>query len=99
MSNKIQEVLPQILKYPNKTSEPVQRLSRKEKQLLCLIKASLSPPEKKLVIIEYPDISIQPIINLFIRREFHNKTVVIIGTNHRHFETCNRIINFDIKNK
>ncbi|XP_070489977.1 ATP-binding cassette sub-family C member 12-like isoform X2 [Chironomus tepperi] len=99
ISNKIQEVLPQILKLPNKTSELMQCLSRKEKQLLCLIKATLKPPEPKLVIIEYPDIEIQPIINLFVRREFNTKTVIIIGTNHRHFEACNRIINFDIQNK
>ncbi|KAG5671790.1 hypothetical protein PVAND_001966 [Polypedilum vanderplanki] len=96
MANKIQEVLPQILKLPNKTSELMQKLTRKEKQLLCLIKSTLKPPEPKLIIIEYPDIEIQPIINLYIRREFNKKTVIIIGTNQRHFETCNRIINFDV---
>jgi hypothetical protein len=99
MATKIQEVLPQILKLPNKTTELMQRLSRREKQLLCLIKSTLKPPEPRLVIIEYPDIEIQPIINLFIRREFSTKTVIIIGTNTRHFETCNRIINFDVQQK
>lgn len=72
-------------------------MKREEKQLLCLIKASLST--EKIVIIEFPEKEIQKNINLFITRELHNKTIIIIGTNQRHFELCNRIINLDTNAK
>lgn len=81
----------------NKTSEKLQQLKREEKQLLCLIKASLS--SEKIVIIEFPEKEIQKIINLFITRELYNKTIIIIGTNHRQFELCKRIINLNTNAK
>ena len=97
IANKIQEYLPQVLKLANKTSEKLQQLKRDEKQLLCLIKASLS--SEKIVIIEFPEKEIQKNINLFITRELYNKTIIIIGTNQRHFELCNRIINLNTNAK
>lgn len=87
--------MPGILKLPNKTSEKLQVLKHEEKQMLCLIKASLSD-EKKIIIIEFPDPNIQKIINQFITRELSNKTILIMGTNHRHFEICNRIVNLNM---
>lgn len=95
IATKIQDYLPQVLKLPNKTSEKLQQLKRTEKQLLCLIKASLYA-EKKVIIIEFPENEIHKTINNFISRELVNKTVLIIGTSHRHFEICNRIINTDL---
>jgi hypothetical protein len=95
IANKIQEYLPQILKLPNKTSDKLQALTREEKQLLCLLKATLQP-EKKIVIIEFPELEIHNSINMIITRELAHKTIIIIGTNHRHFEICNRIVNLDV---
>lgn len=65
-------------------------LSRKETQILCLIRSALKP-EIKLVIVEFPEIEILSIINSFIRTELRDKTVIIIGTHQKQFEICNRI--------
>lgn len=80
---------------PNKLSEPVKSLTRQQKQLLCLVKASLKA-NAKIVVLEFPEIEIQPIVNNFIKRDLIEKTIIVIGTNHRHFETCNRIVNLDL---
>lgn len=80
---------------PNKLQESVRSLNRQQKQLLCLVKASLKT-NAKIVIFEFPEIEIQPTINLFIKRDLIEKTIIVIGTNHRHFETCNRIVNLDL---
>lgn len=93
MMNKIQEILPKILMLPNKLGEMVKVLSRKEKQLLCLIKSCLR--KSMIIIIEFPDDEIQEVINLFIKKEFYLKTVIVIGTNHRHFEVCSRIVSLE----
>lgn len=77
--------------------ELVRSLTRRERQLLCLVKASVAKP--MIVIIEFPDIEIQSVINLFVKRDFYNKTIVIVGTNHRHFEACTRIVNLDLLSK
>ena len=79
---------------PKKLSEPVKSLTRQQKQLLCLIKATLKTTAK-IVIFEFPDIEIQNIINVFIQRDLIEKTILIVGTNHRQFETCTRIINLE----
>ncbi len=92
--NKLQEVLPHILKHPEKLNLILKKLSRKEKQLLCLVKASLKK-EAKLVIIECPEQEIQETVNLHIKKDFYQKTIIIIGSNHLHFECCNRLIDFD----
>lgn len=83
-----------MLKLPNKTSDKLQCLKREEKQILCLIKASLVP-EVKIVIVEFPEMEIHKSINSFITKELTNKTIIIIGTSHRHFKICNRILNLD----
>lgn len=90
--------MPQVLRLTNKTSEKLQKLTRDEKQLLCLIKASLGQNVKIVIIEMAPEKEIQKSIDLFITRELHNKTIIIIGTSHRHFEVCNRIINLNNTN-
>lgn len=92
--NKLTLALPHLVQ-SNKLSEPVRSLTRQQKQLLCLVKASLKA-SAKIVILEFPEIEIQAVINLFIRKDLIEKTIIIIGTNHRHFETCNRIVNLDL---
>lgn len=91
--NKLSIALPHLLQ-PHKLSEPVKSLTKQQKQLLCLVKASLKATAK-IAIFEFPDLEILPTINKFIKNDFTDKTIIVIGTNHRHFETCNRIINLD----
>lgn len=91
---KLNLALPEVLQMPNKLQESVRSLSRQQRQLLCLVKASLKT-SSKIVIIEFPEVEMQSTINLFIQRDLIEKTIIIIGTNHRHFETCNRIVNLD----
>lgn len=86
--------LPQVLQMPKKLSEMVKSLTRQQKQLLCLVKASLKTTAK-IIICEFPDLEIQHTINMFIRRDLIEKTILIVGTNHRQFETCSRIINLE----
>jgi hypothetical protein len=93
----MQELLPHVMKMPLKLMELVRNLTRRERQLLCLVKASVAKP--MIVLIEFPDVDIQSVINLFVKRDFNSKTIIIIGTNHRHFETCTRIVNLDHLNK
>lgn len=76
-------------------SQSVRGLSRQQKQLLCLVKASLKSTAK-IVVLEFPEIEILPTINTFIKKSLIEKTILVIGTNSRHFETCNRIINLDV---
>lgn len=95
--NKLTLALPHLLQ-PNRLSESVRSLTRQQKQLLCLVKASLKA-SAKIIIFEFPELEIQPTINLFIRRDLIEKTIIVIGTNHRHFETCNRIVNLDLGGK
>lgn len=92
--NKLSLALPHLLQ-PNKLSDSVRSLTRQQRQLLCLVKASLKA-SAKIIIFEFPELEIQPTINLFIRRDLIEKTILVIGTNHRHFETCNRIVNLDV---
>lgn len=96
--NKLTLALPALLQPQNKLSEPVRSLTRTQKQLLCLVKASLKTTAK-IIILEFPELEIQPTINLFIKRDLIEKTIIVIGTNHRHFETCNRIVNLDLDMK
>lgn len=91
--NKLSLALPHLLQH-QKLSESVRSLTRQEKQLLCLVKASLKTTAK-IIIFEFPEIQILPTINIFIKRDLIEKTILVIGTNHRQFETCNRIINLD----
>lgn len=93
--NKLSIALPQILQLPNKLQESVRSLTRQQKQLLCLVKASLKK-SAKIIILEFPEIEIQPTINSFIKSDLIEKTIIVIGTSHRHFETCNRIVNLDL---
>lgn len=93
--NKLTLALPEVFQMPNKLHESVRSLTRRQKQLLCLVKASLKTLSK-IVIIEFPEPEMQATINLFIQRDLIEKTIIIIGTNHRHFETCNRIVNLDL---
>jgi hypothetical protein len=98
MLNKIQATLPYILQLPKKVDEPLRNVSRRNKQILCLVKASLKSTSK-IVILEYPDLDILHTINVFIRTELIEKTIIVIGTNHRQFEICNRIVNLDVEMK
>ena len=92
--NKLAIALPHLLQ-PNRLSDSVRSLTRQQKQLLCLVKASLKT-SAKIIVFEFPELEIQPTINTFIRKDLIEKTIIVIGTNHRHFETCNRIINLDL---
>lgn len=76
-------------------TQSVRGLSRQQKQLLCLVKASLKV-SAKIIVLEFPEIEILPTINEFIKRDLIEKTIIVIGTNSRHFETCNRIVNLDL---
>lgn len=83
---------------PNKLNEALRNVSRRNRQILCLIKASLKPT-CKIIILEFPDLDILHTINVFIRTELIEKTIIVIGTNHRQFETCNNIVNLDLESK
>lgn len=96
--NKIQSTLPYILQLPNKLNEPMRNVSRRNRQILCLVKASLKP-SAKIIILEFPDLDILHTINVFIRTELIERTIIVIGTNHRQFETCNHIVNLDVETK
>jgi hypothetical protein len=80
------------MRKPKKLRESLNSLTRREKQLLCLVKSLLNLAELKLLIIEHPNLENLPVLNTFVRHKFQFKTVVFIGVNHRQFEVCNRII-------
>lgn len=77
--NKLTLALPQVLQMPNKLNESVRSLTRQQKQLLCLVKASLKT-SAKIIILEFPEIEIQKTINLFIEQDLIEKTIIVIGT-------------------
>lgn len=95
--NKLQELVPHILKHPEKLSLKLKNLSRKERQLLCLAKCCLR--KGMIIIIEFPHPEIQDIINIHIKRDFYQRTVIVVGSIHFHFEPCNRLIDFDSESK
>ena len=87
----MQELLPHLL--PNRLSDKIRLFSKKDKQLLCLIKAAVRKP--CIIIIEFPESNVQDVVNKFILTHFRGKTVIIVGSNHIHFETCNKVVDLD----
>lgn len=68
-------------------------LSKKDKQLLCLIKSAVR--KASIIVIEFPESEVQNVINKYILTHFRGKTIIMVGSNHIHFETCNKIVDFD----
>lgn len=86
-------ILDQIELDSRRLAQPISKLQREARQLLCLVRCIYTKP--MIIVIEKPNPSIMATINHYIRTIFESTTVIFIGFNNKDQFKVDRIFNLD----
>lgn len=90
------DLLESIAGFSKKIDEPIESLTKSQKQMLCLAKCYIDQP--KIILIEKPHYEIHHTLAECIRNDFVEETVLIIGCSDSQFGACQQIFNIDDHN-
>lgn len=82
-----------IVGFSKKIDEPIESLTKSQKQLVCLAKCYIDQP--KIILIEKPHYEIHHTLTECIKNDFVEETVLIIGCSDSQFGACQQIVNID----